>query len=178
MKELQYGEYKFDDNKELGPLNKADFCLYDGEGTTGEAYFFKIVKRNHKPKALKVIGCLTALDESAFETCLDEAMRQRIEECKQCGEYPMIFMREEALKNKLDTFRYKQNMPFVYKGCGAQLYYGDTWSDIKFAYTDDMHDNETTLVTLAWATALELMTRSNEIDETDYIQYLKIEGDC
>ncbi len=176
MNTLGSGEYKFDESKykPISNLKAADFCLIDGEGVILEAYFFKILKRNHKPKSIKIIGCLTALDESAYELDLQKAMNDQIEFCNQCEVFPMKFFREKVLKEKLDNFRYKQNMPFVYKGIGARLYYGDTGYDMRFTYTDDYYDNEKTIITLAWAAALELMARSGEIDETDYPDYLKI----
>lgn len=45
------------ETKRIRGLDKADFILFDGEGDVGEAYFYKIIKQNHKPKALKIIGC-------------------------------------------------------------------------------------------------------------------------
>lgn len=176
MKELRYGEYKFKSSQDdmTSKIKRADFCLYDGEGISSEAYFFKIVKRNHKPKALKIIQCLTKLDERAFGKGLEKRIQEQIKYCDSCTEYPMTFMREKALESKLDDLRYKKNMPFVYKGCGNQLYYGDTSSPMRFTYKDDLYDNETTLVTLAWATALELMVRNGEIEETDYPEFLEV----
>lgn len=175
MKTLKYGEYKIEDSQPdlMSKIKKADFCLYDGEGVTGEAYFFKIVRARRKIKSLKVIGCLTKLDESAYnEDTLEAAISQQREFCKQCTAYPMIFLRENILTSKLDDLRYKQKMPFVYKGCGARLFYGDDSSNMRFTYIDDMYDNEKTLTTLAFAAALELMTKSGEIDKTDYPKFL------
>lgn len=175
MGTLLHGEYRFNENdyKPIGNLSKADFVLYDGEGVIGEAYFFKISKRNHRPQALKIIACLTALDESAFDNhTIKRAMTEQKELCDKCTAYPMRFLRESDLRAMLDKYRYEKHTPFVYKGCGARLYYGDDSSDIRFTYVDDMHDNERTLTTLAWATALELMARSGEISELDYPDFL------
>lgn len=146
-------------HRRMGVLDKADFILYDGEGITAEVYFYKIVKQNHKPKALKIVGAF----KFVFANYIDYEQDER-EKCNQITEYPMRFIEESDWEKLKDYFNLQLKSPIIYKGDTA-LHFGD--ERIPFRYHRENERNyEFDIPVLVIFGALEILTRDGLIAES------------
>ncbi len=155
-------------HKRMGVLDKADFILFDGEGVVGEAYFYRIIKQNRKPKALKVIGCLVSLFEESASggdpEILDERIQAEKKGCEEFTEFPKRFMRQSEWNELQDYFNVQLKIPIIYKGY-TDLWFGD--ERIPFRYHRHNERNyEFDISVLAILGALEILTRNGLVDES------------
>jgi hypothetical protein len=152
-------------HRRMGALDKADFILYDGEGVTAEVYFYKIIKQNHKPKALKIIGALEYSFDDTY--CNDLENRELLkqterEKCNQIAEFCMRFIEESDWEKLKDYYNLKLKLPIIYKGY-PDLCFGDERIPIRYIREDDYEFDIPTLVILG---ALEILTRNGLVDES------------
>lgn len=161
--------FQLNENKHrrMGVLDKADFIIFDGEGVTAEVYFYKIVKQNHKPKALKIVGALKFVFDETY--CNDPEFREELkqderEKCNQITEYPMRFIEESDWEKLIYYYNQQLKIPIIYKGYTC-LYYGD--EKIPFRYHRKHERNyEFDISVLAILGALEIMIRDGLVDES------------
>lgn len=155
--------------KRMGVLDKADFILFDGEGITGEGYFYKIIKQNHKPKVLKIVGCLVHIFEDSYEfksdpEILEEYIQDERKKCEHFTTFPMRFIRQSEWEELKDYYNFQLKMPIIYKGDTA-FHYGK--ERIPFRYHREHELNyEFDIPVLAILGALEILTTNGEIDSS------------
>lgn len=152
--------------KRMGVLDKADFILFDGEGSVGEAYFYRIIKQNHKPKALKIVGYLEHVFEADYyePEFIEELSQREKEKCEQFTKFPMRFIRQSEWEELKGYFNDQLKIPIIYKGY-TDLWFGE--ERIPFRYHRDHELNyEFDIPVLVILGALEILTTKGEIDES------------
>lgn len=153
--------------RRMGALDKADFILFDGEGVTAEVYFYKIVKQNNKPKALKIVGALEYVFDETYRNdpeSREELKQDQREKCNQITEFTMRFIEQSDWEKLKDYYNLQLKLPIIYKGDTA-LYFGD--ERIPFRYHRHNERNyEFDISVLAILGALEILTRDGLIDES------------
>jgi len=153
-------------HRRMGKLDKADFILFDGEGMTAEVYFYKIVKQNHKPKALKIVGALKYVPDNNYERPeVQEKFKQgEREKCNKITEYPMRFIEESDWEKLKKYYNLQLKIPIIYKGDTA-LHFDD--ERIPFRYHRENERNyEFDISVLVILGALEILTRDGLIAES------------
>lgn len=152
--------------KRMGVLNKADFILFDGEGAVGEAYFYRIIKQNHKLKALKIVGCLEHVFEADYHEpeFIEELSQHEKEKCEQFTKFPMRFIRQSEWEELKGYFNDQLKIPIIYKGY-TDLWFGE--ERIPFRYhRDHKLDYEFDISALVVLGALEILATKGEINES------------
>lgn len=153
--------------RRMGVLDKADFILFDGEGVTAEVYFYKIVKQNHNPKALKIVGALEYVFDETYRNdpeSREELKQDEREKCNQITEYPMRFIEQSDWMKLKDYYNLELKLPIIYKGY-TDLWFGD--ERIPFRYHRHNESNyKFDISVLAILGALEILTRDGLIDES------------
>lgn len=157
--------------RRMGVLDKADFILFDGEGSTAEVYFYKIVKQNHKPKALKIVGAYGfVFDETyRYEPVMGEILDQtEREQCNQSTEYPMRFIKESDWMKLEDYYNCELKLPIIYKGY-KELRFGDERTPFRYHCRNESEPMLFDISYLAILGALEILIRYDLIDESSII---------
>lgn len=149
--------------KRMGVLDKADFILFDGEGTVGEAYFYRIIMQNHKPKALKIVGCLVHIFEVHYDPeYIRELSQRKKEECEQFTKFPMRFIKQSEWEELKGYFNDQLKIPIIYKGY-TDFWFGKERTPFRYHRANEAN-YEFDISVLVILGALEILTKKGLVD--------------